>query len=163
MHAQQTPSAESWKHGESSQEWNFWQLLKTAMRAANACFNPGLTSLRWTRLGGALVICLSALGSNYLSEPPCIQPHICQPFTVISRDGLDVDVSQQVVKYDSHFICCGQLFWSCILHLLFRVDLCEPLIWIIASPEQSLKDDNFQLKWKKTAKTFILSLIVTLL
>lgn len=92
-------------------------------------------------------MCLSALGSTYLSKPPCIQPHICQAFTVISHDVVDVDVSQHVVEYDGHFICRGQLFLSCILNLLFRVDLCDTLIRIIASPDQTPKYDHFHLNW----------------
>lgn len=132
----------SWKFKtvwEHRQEQNYLTVIKSALRATKACFNPGLTSLVWTRLGGALVMCLPALGSSYLSEPPCIQPHICRAFTVMSRDVVDVDVSQQVVKYDGHFTCSEQLFLSCILNLLFSLDFCDTLIWIIASPDQSEK------------------------
>lgn len=88
-------------------------------------------------------MCLLALGSSYLSKPPCIQSHICQAFTVISRDVVDVDVSQQLVKYDRHFICCGQLFLSCMLSLLFRIELCDTLIRVISLPHQSPKDCRF--------------------
>lgn len=101
------------------QEQNYRQSLKAAPRVTKACFSPGRTGLLWTSLGGALLMCLSALGSTYLSKPPCMQPHICQAFTVISRDVVDVDVSQHVCQvWLSLYLLLATVF---VMHIQFAV------------------------------------------